>query len=54
MEEWRENFVLISEASEIDELLAVLYVDDGRNLIEILPLGVRFSKTHNKFIYSEE
>ena len=42
MEEWREKFIEILKASKIEELMAGLYVDDGRNLIEILPIGVRY------------
>ena len=44
-EELRDEFKQILINSKIDELLAGLYVDDGRNLIEVLPLGVRFSET---------
>ena len=54
MQEWRDKFVEILERSEIEELLAGLYVDDGRNLIEILKLGVRFCEMQNAFIYNKE
>ena len=54
MQEWRDEFKQILINSKIDELLAGLYVDDGRNLIEVLPLGVRFSETDKIFKYSEE
>ena len=54
MEEWREKFVLILVKSSIKELLAGLYVDEGRNMIEILPLGVRFDEKEMIFKYLEK
>ena len=54
MEEWREKFVQILVKSSIKELLAGLYVDDGRNMIEILPLGVRFDEKEMIFKYLEK
>ena len=41
------------EKSKIQELLAALYVDDGRNLVEILPIGVRFDEKIGLFVYKE-
>jgi len=54
MEEWREKFLEIIKASKIEELLAGLYVDDGRNMLEILPIGVRFCEKLRIFLYREE
>ena len=54
MQEWRDNFGEILKRSNIKELLAGLYVDDGRNLIEILKLGVRFCNISKSFKYKEE
>ena len=54
MQEWREKFVEILVKSNIDELMAGLYVDDGRNLIEFLPIGVRFCTEIGLFKYNEK
>ena len=42
MQDWHENFVLRLKESKLFEHLGGLYVDDGRNLLDILPLGCRF------------
>ena len=54
MQEWRDIFKDILSLSKIRELLAALYVDDGRNLIQIIPKGVRFDEVKGRFIYRKE
>ena len=54
MEEWREKFIEILVASNIEERMAGLYVDDGRNLIEMLPMGVRYCDQEKIFKYKRE
>ena len=54
MQEWRDHFKGILERSKIEELLAGIYVDDGRNLIEILKLGMRYDRTEGKFRFDQE
>ena len=54
MQEWREKFIDILIKSKIEELMAGLYVDDGRNLIEFIPIGVRFCEKEKLFKYKLE
>ena len=54
MQEWRDIFKAILDLSKIQELLAALYVDDGRNLVQIIPKGVRFDEKKEMLIHKEE
>ena len=42
MQDWHENFIPRLKASKLFEHLGGLYVDDGRNLLDILPLGCKY------------
>ena len=53
MQDWWEKFVEILDDSKIDYKMSALYVDDGRIVIEILKLGVRFDEESKLFKYSE-
>ena len=44
----------ILEENKIRELLKGLYVDDGRNVVELMKLGVRYNVDEKKFIYKKE
>ena len=44
----------VYKMNKIQELLAGLYIDDGRNLPEILPMGVRLCQNENVIKYKKE
>ena len=43
MQDWSEIFSDILKNDEIDQLLRGIHIDNGRNLINILQEGVRYS-----------
>ena len=53
MQDWHENFTIRLKASKIFEHLGGLYVDDGRNLLDVLPLGCRFVSETGTIEFSE-
>ena len=54
MQNWAENYEKILTRSGLEVLLLAGYVDDGRQGTTVLPEGMRFCKTENKFKYSTE
>ena len=54
LQDWYESFRAILDQSKIGEHLRGLYVDDGRNVVDILPLGTRFVKESNHFEWNDE
>ena len=54
MQDWSETFSQILKENKLKEMLRGIYVDDGRNVIELLRLGVRYNIDEKKFIYKEE
>ena len=54
MQSWKEQYDEILKNSEIVQLLAGLYVDDGRHLHRKLKKGEHFDPTVNKFVVTEE
>ena len=44
MQSWGENFSRILKKNNIGEYLRGIYVDDGRNIIDILSNGIRYEK----------
>ena len=54
MQDWSEHFTDILKENKIRELLRGIYVDDGRNIIELLRLGTRYDVENKLFTYSEE
>ena len=54
MQDWRDDYEEILNKSQIETLLKGLYVDDGRDLIELLRLGTRFDRDLKMFIHKEE
>ena len=42
MQDWHENFTMRLKQSKIFERLGGLYVDDGRNMLEVFEHGTRF------------
>ena len=53
LQDWYEGFKDILQKSSITEHLRGLYVDDGRNCVDILPLGTRFVRETACFEYKE-
>ena len=49
MQEWKDTYDKILEASKIEELLSALYVDDGRTMHRKLFYGERFDRNKMKF-----
>ena len=54
MQQWKDDFDIILERSNIIEIMCGLYVDDGRNFIKILDLGNRFVEEKNLIEFSDE
>ena len=54
MQDWRDDYEQILEVSKLKTLLKGLYVDDGRDLLELLRLGTRFDKKSKMFIHKTE
>ena len=54
MQDWKDNFKIILENSQIAELLIGLYVDDGRSLQRLLVHGERFSEKDSKIVMMED
>ena len=52
MQDWRDEYEVILEASKIESLMKGLYVDDGRDLIEMLRLGTRFDSKLKRFVHN--
>ena len=55
MQSWSESFSTILKENEIGEHfhLSGIYVDDGRNVIDILKSGMRYEKEKKKFTHKE-
>ena len=49
MQEWKDKYDLILKNSDIEEILSLLYVDDGRGVQRLLKFGERFVPEENKF-----
>ena len=49
MQEWKDQYDLILNKSNIEELLSGLYVDDGREVHRLLRLGERYVEEDNMF-----
>ena len=54
MQDWKDNFKIILENSQIAELLIGLYVDDGQSLQRLLVHGERFSEKDSKIVMMED
>ena len=54
MQTWAEEYKNILDRSGVRAILLAGYVDDGRQGTTLLPEGMRYNKTENKFIYSTE
>ena len=54
MQAWYEDFKKIIDASNIEELLSGIYVDDGREVLTKLQLGYRYNEEVRKFEWSLE
>ena len=54
MQSWKEQYDKVLKDSEIVQLLAGLYVDDGRHLHRKLRIGEHFDPSVNKFVVTEE
>ena len=54
MQSWGENFSRILKKNNIGEYLRGIYVDDGRNIIDILSNGIRYEKEKEEFVYNED
>ena len=48
MQQWKEEFNVILQNSNIKEYLAAIYVDDGRSLQRKLSLGERYNHSNRK------
>ena len=44
LQEWHDKFAEILDKSGLREYLKGLYVDDGRNVVDLLHLGTRFNE----------
>ena len=53
LQDWYEDFNKILVTSNIREYLRGLYVDDGRSITDILPLGTKFDPVDKKFVRDE-
>ena len=53
MQDWYENFTLKLRESKITEYLGGLYVDDGRNMVDVLPLGCKYVIESGTIEFSE-
>ena len=53
MQDWHENFIMRIKQSRLFEHLGGLYVDDGRNMLDVLQLGHRFVKQTGTLEYSK-
>ena len=54
MQDWSEQFSRILKKNGISEHLRGIYVDDGRNIIDILMEGTRYEKEKEEFVYKRE
>ena len=54
LQQWREEFSIIIEKSELRELLSKIYVDDNRSIIKIVRPGLRFIEEKSEFVFKQE
>ena len=54
MQQWREDYRRLLDRANIRELLSKIYVDDNREIIEILKPGLRFIEEKGEFVFNEE
>ena len=54
MQDWSEQFSRILSENAVGEHLRGIYVDDGRNVLDILKAGTRYCAENEKFERKEE
>ena len=54
MQQWRDDYSDIVRKAEIRELLSKIYVNDNRNVVELLKPGLRFDEEIGEFRYKKD